>query len=63
MENTIPRILPKIRLYDNHVCHVCSGTKEVDISADIDEEELVPCPECQSSFYEEGDTSDSMREQ
>lgn len=63
MENTVPRTFPKIRLYENHVCHVCSGTMEVDISAEVDDEELVPCPECQSAFYEEYDTSDDMREQ
>lgn len=63
MENTSPRILLKIRLYDDHVCHVCSGTKEVDISADPDDEDLVPCPECQKSYYDEFDTSDEIREQ
>lgn len=63
MENTTTRTLFDIRSYDDHVCYMCSGTKEVDISADIDDEDLAPCPECQSSYYAEFDDSDAVREQ
>lgn len=40
-------------------CDMCDGHGEINISGQPDEDKLVPCPECQSSYYD-GDEGDNQ---